>query len=137
MAGEVLFGPSGLVPLVVALRYAERHPVPAGLVEAVEEWSWSSAAVPCGMTANDGLLKLGLWPERWDRSSWLQYLREQDSEEEVAALRQGTHPGRPLATAEFVPAMEIATQRCLIPLRRGRRQKAKKERPGALVFDRD
>jgi hypothetical protein len=34
-------------------------------------------------------------------------------------------------------AMAIATQRCLIPRRRGRRKKARKERQGALVFDRD
>jgi putative transposase len=123
--------------LWAALRYAERNPVRAGLVAAAEEWRWSSAAVHCGLTANDGGLELGQRQERWDSSSWLQYLREKDSEEETAAIRQCTHTGRPLGTAEFVQAMENATQRCLTPLSRGRPRKTADERQGALAFDRD
>ena len=82
-----------------------------------------SPAVRGGVVANDGLLELGRWQERWDSPSWRQYLREKDSEEETAAIRQCTHTGRPLGTAEFVQAMETITQRCLIPLKRGRRKK--------------
>ncbi len=104
--------------LWAALRYAERNPVRAGLVERAEEWGWSSAAVHCGMRANDGLLELAQWQQRWDSSSWRPYLREKDSEEEAAAIRQCTPSGRPLGTAEFVKAMEAATQRCLTPQKR-------------------
>ena len=120
-----------------ALRYAERNPVRAELVEAAEEWRWSSAAVHCGITANAALLELGQWQERWDTSSWLQYLREKDSEKETAVIRQCTHTGGPLGTAEFVQAMETVTQRRLTPLRRGRRKRTEDERQGALAFDRD
>ena len=120
-----------------ALRYAERNPVRAGLVETAEEWKWSSAAVHCGLTANDGLLELGQWQARWDTSNWRQYLREKDCEEETAAIRQCTHTGRPLGTTEFVRAMETATQRCLTPLKRGRRKRTENDRQRTLAFDRD
>ena len=62
--------------LWTALRYAERNPVRAGLVEAAEQWRWSSAGVHCGLTANDGLLELVRWRARWDSSSWRKYLAE-------------------------------------------------------------
>jgi len=87
--------------------------------------------------ANDGLLELGQWQERWDSSSWRQYLREKDSEEETAAIRECTHTGRPLGTAEFVRAMETITQRRLIPLKRGRSKKVKDERQGVLSLEGD
>ena len=104
-------------------------------MESGDEWKWSSAAVHCGLTANDGLLELALWQKRWDSSSWRQYLREKDAEEEAAAIRECTHTGRPLGAAEFVQAMETATQRCLTPLKRGRRKKMKDERQAALLFE--
>jgi putative transposase len=98
-----------------ALRYTERNPVRAGLAEAAEEWRWSSAAVHCGMAANDGLLDLAAWQGRWDSESWRRCLREKDAEEEIAAIRECTYTRRPLGLAEFVQAMEAATQRCLSP----------------------
>jgi hypothetical protein len=107
------------------------------VVEAAEEWSWSSAAVHCGMTANDGLLELALWQQPWDSSSWRQYLRKKNAAEEAAAIRECTHTGRPLGTAEFVQAMETITQRCLIPRKRGRRKKVKDERQGVLSLEGD
>lgn len=81
----------------------------------------------------DGRLDL----ERWDSASWRQYLREPDTEEELAAIRECTHTGRPLGTAEFVAAMEAATQRCLTPQKRGRRKKPADNRQAALAFDRE
>ena len=123
--------------LWTALRYAERNPVRAGLVEAAEQWRWSSAGVHCGLTANDGLLELVRWRARWDSSSWRKYLEEKDSEEELVALRQCTHTGRPLGTAEFIQAMEETTQRCLTPRKRGRRSRTEGDKQGALVFDPD
>lgn len=107
------------------------------MVEAAEEWKWSSAAVHCGLMANDGLLELAPWQKRWDSSSWGKYLQEKDREAELAAIRESTHTGRPLGSTEFVQAMETTTQRCLTPLPRGRKKKTKDERQGALLFERD
>jgi len=120
--------------LWAAPRYAERNPVRAGLVETAEEWRWSSAAVHCGLAPSDGYLELEMWRKRWDSTSWRSYLRAPDREEETEAIRRCTHTGRPLGTAEFVAAMETATQRCLTPQKRGRRKKARDDSQGVLRF---
>ncbi len=121
--------------LWAALRYVERNPVRAGMVEAAEDWRWSSAAVHCGLIGNDGLLELAPWQKRWESSSWREYLQEKDSEHEATAIRECTHTGRPLGSAQFVRAMEAETQRCLAPLKRGRRKKVNDKRQVALAFD--
>ena len=130
--------PDGPSHVWAALRYTERNPVRAGLVEAAEHWRWSSAAVHCGLTPNNGVLELAQWQERWESGSWLRYLREKDAEEELAAIRECTHTGRPFGTPEFVQAMQAATQRCLTLQKRGRRKKetgATDDRQTTLVFD--
>jgi putative transposase len=43
--------------LWAAVRYVERNPVNAGLVEQAEQYRWSSAATHCGMGADDLLCK--------------------------------------------------------------------------------
>ena len=93
------------------------------MVERAEGWRWSSAAVHCGLAADDRLLDLVPWQERWDAESWRRYLGERDVEEELAAIRECTHTGRPLGSAEFVHAMEVATDRSLSLGKRGRRKR--------------
>ena len=121
--------------LWAGLRYREGNPVRAGRVERAEDWRWSRAAVHGGITAPAGLLDLDPWQERWDSSRWQPSVREQDGEEEVAGIREGTPTGRPWGTAEFVAAMETDPQRCLTPQKRGRRKRPTEDRPGILVFD--
>jgi len=50
-----------------------------------------------------------------------EYLAEGEAEGEVAALRESTHTGRPLGTAEFVHSLEQAMQRRLARQKGGRR----------------
>ncbi|MGO4518849.1 hypothetical protein AB4Y89_23895 [Terriglobus sp. 2YAB30_2] len=65
--------------------------------------AWSSAGAHCGMAAGDVSLSMELWAANWKRSSWKEYLAEKETEEELQAIRQSTHTGRPLATrASFV-----------------------------------
>lgn len=103
-----------------ALRYTELNPVRAGLVAEAEAWTWSSAAVHCGLTAAGEWLNLKEWEERWDVSSWRAYLAAGETESEIASVRQCTHTGRPLGTGEFVSELEQATQRHLAPRKGGR-----------------
>jgi putative transposase len=103
-----------------ALRYTELNPVRAGLVALAELWPWSSAATHCGATAPDGLLTLEPWTERWDVSSWREYLLAGETEEELLSVRQSTHTGRPLGSQEFVWELEKATERKLAPRKGGR-----------------
>lgn len=103
-----------------ALRYAELNPVRAGLVAEAELWPWSSAAVHCGATAGDGLLTMEPWRDRWEVSSWKQYLSAGETESEIISVRQCTHTGRPLGSEEFIRDLEEAERRPLAPRKGGR-----------------
>jgi putative transposase len=45
--------------LIAAVRYIERNPVRAGIVRAVWEYSWSSAAYHAGKTDQDRIVESG------------------------------------------------------------------------------
>ena len=105
--------------LWIALRYAERNPVRAGLVAKAESWPWSSATAHCGGEL-DASLHMALWNKRWSAKSWLDYLAAGETDAEVAAIRRSTHTGRPLGGDKFVHSLEQATQRRLAPQKGGR-----------------
>ncbi|HLM80955.1 MAG TPA: transposase, partial [Terriglobales bacterium] len=118
-----------------ALRYVELNPVRAALVAAAELWPWSSAAAHCGTGAPHALLELERWRKRWTVAQWREHLRVGQPETEVLALRQYTHTGRPLGSAEFVAALEHATLRPLLPRKPGRPKKPSADsRQDALIF---
>jgi putative transposase len=106
-----------------ALRYVELNPVRAAMVTAAEQWRWSSAAAHCGVGARDALLDIEGWRKRWTTAEWREHLAAAESSTEVAALRQYTHTGRPLGSAEFVAALEHSTLRPLTPRKVGRPKK--------------
>lgn len=105
-----------------ALRYTELNPVRAGMVAEPEEWPWSSAA-DCGRGEPDACLEMAIWRQRWSVSSWRRFLEAGESESQLAALRQCTHTGRPLGTAEFVETLEQNMKRQLAPRKGGRPSK--------------
>jgi putative transposase len=105
-----------------ALRYVELNPVRAAMVTAAEQWRWSSAAAHCGVVPN-ALLEMERWRKRWTTTEWREHLAAGESPTEVSALRQYTHTGRPLGSAEFVAALEHSILRPLIPRKAGRPKK--------------
>jgi putative transposase len=109
--------------LWTALRYVELNPVRAGIADAASQWRWSSAAAHCGVTTPEHWLELESWQKRWTVDAWIRYLAVPESPDELIALRQFTHTGRPLGAAPFVAQLEQATLRLLAPRKRGRRQK--------------
>jgi putative transposase len=119
-----------------ALRYAELNPVRAGLVAHAELWKWSSAAAHCGAGEPDELLDMKPWREHWSAASWQSFLSAGETESALAAIRQCTHTGRPLGTAEFVKRLEETTRRQLAPRKGGRPAKlAADSRQETLEFD--
>jgi putative transposase len=110
--------------LWTALRYVELNPVRAGMVEAAEQWRWSSAAAHCGLATPDPMLEMDRWRKRWTTSEWQRFLADAESVAEVSALRRCTHTGRPLGSAEFMAALEQKMSRPLIPRKGGRRKKS-------------
>jgi putative transposase len=75
--------------LLTVLRYIERNPVRAGLVERAQDWRSSSAS-----QASDGMPALDPGPvPRPD--SWLQHVNEPQAEAEVEILHLSVRCARP------------------------------------------
>lgn len=104
----------------IALRYTELNPVRAKLVREADSWTWSSAAAHCAVQQPPIWLNMEMWSKRWSPAGWREYLASRESEDEIEAVRQCTHTGRPLGTAEFVQSLERATLRTLAPQKGGR-----------------
>ena len=119
--------------LWIALRYVELNPVRAAMVSRAELWPWSSAEVHCGDPDEPTGLELSAWNRRWSKESWKAYLAGGETKEEIAAIRQCTHTGRPLGAESFARSLEDATQRRLSPRKGGRPKGAAADRRQATL----
>lgn len=113
--------------LWIALRYTELNPVRARMVREAAQWKWSSAAVHCVGRDAPPWLDVELWSERWSAKNWCEYLASGEREQELQAIRQCTHTGRPLGTAAFLHSLEEATLRRLAPQKGGRPRKSPRD----------
>ena len=104
--------------LLAAVRYVERNPVRAGMVERASEWPWSSARAHLARR-DDRLVKVAPMLDRVQ--DWSAYLREEAAETE--ALRRHARSGRPLGDDAFVDDVERIAGRPLRTLPRGRPRK--------------
>jgi putative transposase len=121
--------------LWAALRYTELNPVRAGLVACAEDYRWSSAGAHCGRAAIDAWLDTETFAATWTQARWRDYLGDGEAEEELASIRENTHTGRPLGSAEFVAGLERTLQRKLAPAKGGRPPKERPdERRQPLLF---
>jgi len=86
------------------VRYVERNPVRAGLVDRAEDYMWSSAAAHCGLR-HDSILSndCPLLAEIKDWSSWL---AGAEPEAELQNIRESTERCYPLGSKEFVRRIE-------------------------------
>ncbi len=103
--------------LWAAVRYVERNPVRAGLVDRAEAYRWSSAAAHYGLRAEAVLsdpceLAVRLGAGRW--SQWLRGPWEQEAVM-VQRLRACTSSGRPAGGEGFVSRLESLVGRRLRP----------------------
>jgi putative transposase len=102
-----------------AIRYVERNPVRAGLVERAEDYAWSSAAARCGL--RDDLLISGECPFVSEIAHWSEWLRTTEDEKIEDMIRRHTRTGRPLGPKTFLERLEGQTGRNLLPRKRGPR----------------
>jgi putative transposase len=111
--------------LLSVLRYVERNPVRAGLVERAQDWVWSSAAtVPQGALWPRPRLEAGPVPHP---EGWLQHVNEPQTEAEVERLRASTRRGRPFGSLSWTTqtAHRLGLEASLCPLGRPRKQAVK------------
>jgi putative transposase len=87
-----------------AVRYVERNPVRAGIVERARDYRWSSAAVHCDLR-DDKMVSDDL-PLVKEITNWDAWLKDDQSEEEVNFIRDRTQTGRPCADDEFLKSLE-------------------------------
>ncbi|MCM8757525.1 MAG: transposase [Candidatus Omnitrophica bacterium] len=90
--------------LYAAIRYVERNPVRAGLVEKPWDWLWSSACAHVGIRYTD--LSLGDISKFIKIKNWIEYLIGFDDEELIKTLKKNTLLGRPSVDINFIDYLE-------------------------------
>ncbi len=108
--------------LWAAVRYVERNPVRAGLVERAEEFPWSSARAHCGLVTDAPLSPQRPFPG--PIPDWRGWLAGEPDEVAEQAIRSSTARGLPTGSPVFVADLERRLGRFLSPrpLGRPRRQ---------------
>jgi putative transposase len=114
-----------------AIRYVERNPVRAGLCGKAESYTWSSAAARCGIQENLWLASLSL-PER--NKSWSAWLRGEDEDAAIKALRRHTYTGRPCGSESFLERLEQQLGCAVRPQKGGRPKRDAKADQIASLF---
>lgn len=80
--------------LLTVLRYAERNPLRAKMVDCAEEWPWSSLG-PNRIDREDEWLPVEL-PE-----NWLEWVNEPQTPAELEAIRESITRGRPYGAPDW------------------------------------
>ena len=106
--------------LYSCVRYIERNPVRAGLVEKAEDYGWSSARAHV-FGERDPLLSPT--PLSDQIKDWRGYLSDGEKDEEIEAIRKNERSRLPLGSEEFIDRLEEMTGSCLRPRPRGRPKK--------------
>jgi putative transposase len=113
--------------LHTVLRYAERNPLRAGLVERAEEWPWSSLAwrVAKGRPVGKRPAMLAKWPIVCPRD-WIERVNAPITPAEVEALQHSIDRGAPFGDKRRKEkvAVKLGIESALRP--RGRPRKAEK-----------
>jgi putative transposase len=115
-----------------AIRYVERNPVRAGMVERSEHYLWSGAAAHCGL--RDDILLDKNFPPPGMVENWSEWLRIDHSEDERRQIRHHTFSGRPWGAPEFLQLLEALIGRPLHPRKPGR-PKVKRQSDTPVLFD--
>lgn len=91
----------------IALRYVERNPVEAMIVEHAPDYPWSSARGHCDQALDMNLTT----DERWiriksTRANWYDWLEDADAEPAIRLLRDQTRRDLPSGTPGFLESIE-------------------------------
>ncbi len=99
--------------LWAAMRYVERNPVRAQIVQDAPQFRWSSAAVHAGQTPYPEWLSSQPFASTFNFGEWNILLHADTPAEADIELRKNTHTGRPLGDIHFVEHAQAITGRKL------------------------
>jgi putative transposase len=106
--------------LYAAVRYVERNPIRAKLVDKAEEYQWSSAKSHVLKKEDTVLSSFYLIEEIKD---WGEYLTVEESKNNLKLMRKHGITGRPLGSKEFIENWSVRLGKDLRPKKLGRRPK--------------
>lgn len=98
---------------LAALRYVERNPIRAGLVDTAHRYRWSSAAAHDSGRDASKLLDLRTWRRWTSPGQWRRFVTAPDDAGFVGSMRHQTFNGQPLGSDRFVDALEKRLDRRL------------------------
>lgn len=102
--------------LYAAMRYIERNPVRAKIVENAWEYPWSSAGAHV-FKQEDSLLEDNFMIS--EIADWRLFLSEEDKQEDIDLFRKHANTGRPIGESEFIKELENLTGRVLLKRKPG------------------
>jgi REP-associated tyrosine transposase len=118
-----------------AIRYVERNPVRARMVDRAEDYPWSSAAAHCDQ-CEDWLLD-SAWTCIPTIVDWAGWLTEDNEENLNSRIRGHTLTGRPCGGDAFVQDAERLLRRRLAPKKPGPKPKQQRHDQRSLIWPND
>jgi putative transposase len=106
--------------LYAAVRYVERNPVRAGMVERAEDYRWSSARAHVQGVLDPLLSDFFMVSEV---GNWSDYLRGEEGEKDLSDMRKRIKTGRPWMNAHFLQGFERKLGRRLLKMTPGPKAK--------------
>lgn len=120
--GRFLSYPMDEHHLFAAVRYVERNPIRAGIVQRAEDYPWSSARAHI-YSLNDPVLTHNGELNRMI-GNWTKFLASHECKEDMKAVKQCIKTGRPLGDEQFVKKLEQLTGRRLAKQKPGRKPRS-------------
>lgn len=97
--------------LYTCIRYIERNPVRARIVERPEDYPWSSARAHIFKKGDEVLSDFFMLEQITD---WRAYLAENENKDDLEEIRKNQGTGRPLGSEMFYESIEMLTGRKLV-----------------------
>lgn len=104
--------------LWAVVRYIERNPIRAGIVERAEDYLWSSAKAHI-LRVRDSILTGEKWLPDGEYKSYRDFLSYEEKDKEDS-IRKATQTGRPFGSVKFMKSLERILARDIFPRNVGR-----------------
>lgn len=122
--------PLGETRVYSAVRYIERNPVRAGIVERAEDYYWSSARSHVFKEKDELISDFYLISQIPD---WASYLREEVDESDRKLFKSHALTGRPMGNSDFIDRLEKITGRSLRRGKPGPKQQKNRDAEAFLI----